>query len=487
MKKSFFFFFALIFVVWVLTIIFALKHPLGEKEESDFNFATDDTILELDISGYGIYVNNEKIGYSISREKKTESGIRISETSFINISAYGTSQEITTYTVSEADKDLNLKSFYFELVSGKHTVRTKGVIKNDSIFLTTETSGGKKNAVFTLGDKPFVPASLERVAQELKLKEDTVYNYSIFEPTSGEIVDIEIWRGGEESIEMNGKHYTTDVVIVQMLGFESQLYFDKDGKLLMESSPMGITMKREPLEEIANFAKGTTGLKIFETYAIYPEGTINNPRKSHHLIAELQGVAPGYKFQNDERQRYVNGTVTIDVLEPASNFSIEDIDKSKFTPFLESTNFIPCDDKEVINLAKEITGSSEATWEGVEAITDWLYRNIRKSPTFSIPYAKEVIKTRVGDCNEHAVLFCSLTRAIGIPTKVVVGIVYVDGAFYYHAWNEVYWGRWVACDPVFGQHLADATHIKLEEGTLLDFINVVKLVGQLHIKIIRSS
>ncbi|GAH76766.1 unnamed protein product, partial [marine sediment metagenome] len=175
-------------------------------------------------------------GYSISREKKTESGIRISETSFINISAYGTSQEITTYTVSEADKDLNLKSFYFELVSGKHTVRTKGVIKNDSIFLTTETSGGKKNTVFTLGDKPFVPASLERVAQELKLKEDTVYNYSIFEPTSGEIVDIEIWRGGEESIEMNGKHYTTDVVIVQMLGFESQLYFDKDGKLLMESS-----------------------------------------------------------------------------------------------------------------------------------------------------------------------------------------------------------------------------------------------------------
>ncbi len=485
-RKSFFIFLALIFAVWVITLFFALKYVPGKKGETEFVLPTDVDVLERDVSGYGIYVNDEKIGYTISKEEKAESSVRISEKSFMNISAYGVIQEITTYSVSVADKDFNLKSFHFEIVSGEHIVKTSGVIKNDSIYLTTETAVGKKSSVFALGDKPFVPASLERVAQELKLMEDSVCHYSIFEPTSGQIVDIEIWKEGKETIELNGKTYETDVVKVLMLDFISTLYFDKDGQLIFESSPMGITMKRESLDEIGDFAEGTPGLKIFETYAIYPKGVIANPRETHHLVVELQGVGSGYKFHNDERQKYSNGMVTINVLEPGSDFSTDDVDKSKFAPFLESTNFIPCDDKEIVDLAKEIVGNSELTWESVQCIMDWIFKNIRKSPTFSIPYAKEVLKTRVGDCNEHSVLFAALTRSIGIPTKVVVGIVYVDGAFYYHAWNEVYWGRWVACDPVFGQYLADATHIKLEEGTLLDFVKVVHLVGQLNIKIVKS-
>jgi len=485
-RKSFFFFFAMIFIAWLVTIIFALKSPFEKKENIEFSLSTNENIIGFDVSGYGIYVNNEKIGYSISKEERTKTGIRISEKSFMNISAYGMTQEITTYTVSEADKDLNLKSFSFELVSGGHTVRTNGEIENDSIFLTIESAGEKKNVSISIGDKPFIPASLERVVQQLKLTDDSVCHYSIFEPTSEKVVDIEIYKKGKKEIELDGEKYITDEVIVTMLGLVSKLYVAQDGKLLMELSPMGIMMKREPLEEIENFAKGSTGLKIYETYAIYPAGKITNPRKSHLLVAQLEGIIPDYKFPTDERQKYERGKITVNVMEPALDFSIESIDKSKFTLFLESTSFIPCNDVELVNLAKEITGTGEPEWEDVKKIMDWVYKNIKKSPTFSIPYAKDVLKTREGDCNEHAVLFAALARAIGVPTKVVVGIVYVDGAFYYHAWNEVYWGQWVACDPVFGQELADATHIKLEEGTLLDFVKVVKIVGQLQIKIIKS-
>ena len=487
-RKFFFFFLGLIFVAWVITIIFAFNFPFKRKGDIEFGLETDENILELDVSGYGIYVNDEKIGYSISRQEKLESGIRISEKSFINISTYGVNQEVTTYTVSEADNNLVLKSFYSELISGIHKVRTNGVIENDSIFLTIETASEKKNVVLAIGDKPFVPASVERVAQELKLKRDTVYNYSIFEPTSEKIVEIEICRGNTEIIEIDGESYKTDVVLVKMIGIESKLYFSEDGKLLMEESPMGITMKREPLEKIGDFTKGTTGLKIYETYAIYPEGKITNPRKSRNLVAQLQGIAPSYEFPIDERQKYENGTVVVNVIEPVQDFLINDIDKEKFAPFLESTTFMPCNDDEFISVVNEIIGfEKEPSYKDVQKIMDWVYKNIKKSPTFSIPYAKEVLKTRVGDCNEHAVLFSTLLRAIGVPSKVVVGIVYVDDVFYYHAWNEYHWGKWIAVDPTFGQHFADATHIKLEEGTLLDFIKVVKLVGQLKIKVLKSS
>ena len=486
-KKSFFVALAVIFILWVITIVIVFKYPVGKKNESMWTHTTSENIEKLNVTGYGIYVNNQKIGYSISKEEKTNCGFRISEKSYMNINAYGMSQNVTTFTISEADKDLSLKSFYFELVSGEHNVRTNGVIKNDSIYLTIETAGEKKNEVFAIGDKPFVPASVERLVQLIKVKKDTVYHYSIFEPTSEKIVDVEIKKDGKETINVGDKNYNADVVIVKMLGLESKLYFDTDGTMLMESSPMGITMRREPLDGLKTFAKGNEGLKIFQTYAIYPEGRIPEPRNTQHLVLDLSGIAPDYQFPSDERQKYNNGTVTIDVLKPVKGFSVNDIDKSKFASSLKSTVFIPCDDIEFKNLAKKITEGARDLSEASNKIIDWVFTNVKKAPTFSVPYAKEVLKSRVGDCNEHAVLFAALARALGIPTKVVVGVVYVDGAFYYHAWNEVYLGNWVACDPVFGQHLADATHLKLEQGTLLDFVKVIELVGQLHIKIIESS
>ena len=52
-----------------------------------------------------------------------------------------------------------------------------------------------------------------------------------------------------------------------------------------------------------------------------------------------------------------------------------------------------------------------------------------------------------GDCNEHTVLFVALARALGLPARTAVGLVYLDGSFYYHAWPEVWLGEWVAVDP----------------------------------------
>ena len=73
----------------------------------------------------------------------------------------------------------------------------------------------------------------------------------------------------------------------------------------------------------------------------------------------------------------------------------------------------------------------------------------------SLPNAVEVFRNRVGDCNEFTVLYVALARALGLPARAIAGLVYLDGHFYYHAWPEVYAGRWIMVDPVFGQVPAD--------------------------------
>jgi transglutaminase-like putative cysteine protease len=79
----------------------------------------------------------------------------------------------------------------------------------------------------------------------------------------------------------------------------------------------------------------------------------------------------------------------------------------------------------------------------------------------------------------------ALARAVGIPARQVYGLVYAryaDGAdaLYWHAWAEVRSaGEWIAIDPIFGQPVADATHVALGRGAQED---AVGLLGALEVK-----
>ena len=80
-----------------------------------------------------------------------------------------------------------------------------------------------------------------------------------------------------------------------------------------------------------------------------------------------------------------------------------------------------------------------------------------------------------------------MARSIGVPTKVVLGLVYLEGRFYYHAWNEVYLGSWVPVDSTFGQIPADATHIKLLEGDISKSPEILRVVGKLNLEIVETN
>ena len=58
----------------------------------------------------------------------------------------------------------------------------------------------------------------------------------------------------------------------------------------------------------------------------------------------------------------------------------------------------------------------------------------------------EVLQTKQGKCSEHATLLASLTRSLGIPTRIVLGMRMLGGRWIGHMWNEVYVGRWITVD-----------------------------------------
>ena len=122
-----------------------------------------------------------------------------------------------------------------------------------------------------------------------------------------------------------------------------------------------------------------------------------------------------------------------------------------------------------------------------ERLTRHVNALLDKKPTVSLPSAREVLRTKVGDCNEHTALYVAMARALGIPARIAVGLVYVRGAFYYHAWPEVYIdeaparGLWLPVDPTFNQFPADATHLRLARGGLDKQAAILPLIGRLKI------
>ena len=117
---------------------------------------------------------------------------------------------------------------------------------------------------------------------------------------------------------------------------------------------------------------------------------------------------------------------------------------------------IESDAPEIIAEATPGGAGVQGTRARAERLTRYVNALLDKKPTVSLPSAREVLRTKVGDCNEHTALYVAMARALGIPARIAVGLAYVrgvQGAFYYHAWPEVYLdeghgrGLWLPVDP----------------------------------------
>jgi transglutaminase-like putative cysteine protease len=152
-------------------------------------------------------------------------------------------------------------------------------------------------------------------------------------------------------------------------------------------------------------------------------------------------------------------------------------------PFLES------DAPEIRAEAVKAAGDAAAPRLRAERLVRHVHAILEKKPTVSLPSALEVLKTRIGDCNEHTALYVAMARSVSLPARIAVGLVYLRGAFYYHAWPEVWIdegreiGLWLPVDPTLNQFPADATHVRLARGGLDRQAAILALVGRARLEI----
>jgi transglutaminase-like putative cysteine protease len=135
-------------------------------------------------------------------------------------------------------------------------------------------------------------------------------------------------------------------------------------------------------------------------------------------------------------------------------------------------------------LAKNITKEANIDREKAKRIADWVNKNIEKRLKDKSS-ALDVLSSREGECEAHSMLTAALLRSIGIPAKIVGGIVYSNDykGFLYHAWNEVWIdNHFVPLDATFGEFPAKPYHLKLTEENNME--DVIFYLGKLKIKVL---
>ncbi|MEX2113272.1 MAG: transglutaminase-like domain-containing protein [Pirellulales bacterium] len=166
------------------------------------------------------------------------------------------------------------------------------------------------------------------------------------------------------------------------------------------------------------------------------------------------------------------------------------------TEYLEANSVLQIDDSRIKAMAAEARGDETDPVKTALALERYVHDTMAPSDfTQAFATAAEVALSRSGDCTEHAVLLAALARACAIPSRVAIGLVYVErsAGFGYHMWTEVYVdGQWLPLDATIGQRGIGAAHLKLVDSSLKGataysaFLPVSKVVGQLKINVIEA-
>lgn len=188
------------------------------------------------------------------------------------------------------------------------------------------------------------------------------------------------------------------------------------------------------------------------------EGPIAAPAALTALTVRLRwkGV-PWQEFAlEDERQHVVRrserdgeyeAVVRIESPKPLESTQGYPVKGEEFTKYLGETLYIKPNDVAIVRQAKEWAGKEPTALGAVRALSAAVFKHMQGGSLIAETLTgPEVLQSRQGKCSEYSVLFASLARSLGIPTRIVLGMRLLQGSWVGHMWTEAYVGHWITVD-----------------------------------------
>jgi hypothetical protein len=502
-----------ILVVWLGVLGVHVRREYFQSEST--RLAEAALSLDPGLNFYSLRMGDRAVGLATSRLDTVPGGFVLEDVMSLELPALGQTGTATARTRVTLSEALVMRDFSFSLDSEVGEFEADGSVEGDSLLRVTVSAGGAPDELtFRLSEPPIFAAVLPiRVAMGGELAVGRELRLPVFDPStlSTRTVEVRVMEHDTllvpDSADLNVETgrwtaATWDTIPVWRIaevygGVRLESWIDGDGRIVEASSPLGFSMRRTEFELARQDRDDARGLAsspldddVILSTAVQADVPIDGLEERGELRFRLRGVdLSGFDLAGG-RQELRGDTLVVtredwESVQPSFGLPYPRMDLRET---LRPEPLIQSDDPRIREIAEVATNwrrrSARNPRRAAEELTRWVDGYLEKSVTFSVPSALQVLEGRQGDCNEHTVLFVAMARSLGLPARTAVGLVYVDGAFYYHAWPEVWLDEWVAVDPTFGQVPADAAHIRFVIGGLARQVEILRLIGQLEIEVL---
>jgi len=435
----------------------------------------------------GLIFNRDKVGFThtVLTPMPEEPGrYQIHSEASLLIRLIGFGKRIQLRADDLVDADLTLVRFDYDYNIDGNALQISGTQQNGLLRATIRNAGRATEQVLH-AKSPIYPASvLDLYSVVNGLSVGAAYRFTVYSGETQSLLDVSQRVEGYESSDLflgNAFKVRTSAV-----GHNVTTWIDATGKPLLELALEGVMMSALEGESEAKRYLTLAALNKRDTLIdfslIQPDRPIPDPRHTTRLRIAISGAPAAPPTSAAQRCEPDGGGWICDLIAGAS--SPETAPK---TDYLQPTVTLPSDAPAIRDLAHSIAGTASSPEEQIRDLLSWIQKNIERAPVDSFS-ALDVLQTKQAECQGHAYLYTALARSLGIPTRVVNGLVYSEQfkGFLYHSWSEsVVDGRWQAVDPSFGQPVADATHIMVVEGdSAADLLPLIDWVGKVQIRVL---
>ena len=476
---------------------------------------------------YAISMGGGPIGYASSTVDTTPEGLRVQDLMVVDIEALGKVQRTQLASEIRLTRDLRLRGFDATLSAPGTAFRAHGEVEGDSVLTVALDAGTARPQTTRVSLRhPIVMTTMLplQLAFGHQLAPGKEYSVRLFDPMLMEERDVTVRVLAESTLIVPDSARRDSAagrwvparqdtlrawkVSEEYSGISTESWIDRQGRIVSAVSPIGFRMERMPFEmavenwrrsaatRVAAGGGGGGGAGDVIAATAITANVQLAPQDLSVLRVEIGNVSLAGFDLSGGRQTLAGDTITVrretgvgrlPGPQPSLYLAKVPVLDTAFTKYLAAEPLVQSDDPRIQAQARQIIGRERRAGPVAELLNRWVYENLKKEITISVPSAVQVLDDRRGDCNEHTVLYVALARAVGLPARTDAGLVYLRGHFYYHAWPEVWLGQWVAVDPTFGQFPADASHLRFVIGGLARQVELLRLIGRVRVTVVGSQ
>jgi hypothetical protein len=431
---------------------------------------------------YVVKIAGQPVGYVHDTTKIQDATVRVDSDMRIILNRLGSRVEIGFVSSSEESADGLLRRVSYEMTASNQSMRTEAAIREGEIEVKSESGGKSYTSTLKYSGRLSGSEGIRRMtARELKNPGDkvTVQTYvaeaSLIGKLTRTVMARESLRIGSRDIEALKVEEVLEGMPIKRTG-----WLDERGQLLRQEEPgpfgvIEILRSNKSEAMAAALAGGALPAEIYQSSIVRSNIRLPRARPIDRLKLRLTHRNPELGWPDIEigGQRVIEKSekdlvVEIKRTPPPSGASFPVAETEANRQYLQPNAYIQSDDPEILSKTRELAETEKDAFRAALAMERWVAENMSFDLGIAFAPATEIIHDRRGTCVGYATLLASLTRAAGIPSRIVMGYVYALGMFGGHAWAEVLIGEeWIPLDAaIVNEGAADATRLALVASSL---------------------